>query len=140
MRNLLNNFLQSVASLIKVEMCVFFQPTASREELIAQAVYAGNDVIAKRPQAVRGFLSGWYETVASMRADKTATIPIAARQMDVSAILAGKVYDELIDNYSRDGRFDSEGLRVLVDSLVEMRALKSADVKALYTEEYLPSR
>jgi hypothetical protein len=75
-----------------------------------------------------------------MRADKAATIPIAARQMDVSAGVAGKVYDELINNYSRDGRFDEEGLRVLVDSLVEMGALKSADVKAFYTEDYLPSR
>jgi hypothetical protein len=43
----------------------------------------------------------------------------------------GKVDDELIDNYSRDGRFDAEDLRVLVDSLVEMGALKSADVKTL---------
>ncbi len=56
------------------------------------------------------------------------------------ASVAGKVYDELIDNYSTDGRFDPEGLQVLVDSLVEMGALKSADVKAYYTEEYLPSR
>ena len=65
---------------------------------------------------------------------------IAARQMDVSAAVAGKVYDELLDNYSRDGRFDPEGLRVLVDSLVEMGALRSADVSALYTEDYLQSR
>ena len=70
---------------------------------------------------------GWYETVAFMHADKSATIPIAVRQMDVSSLVAGKVYDELIDNCSRDGRFDAEGLRVLVDSLVEMGALKSAE-------------
>ena len=119
---------------------IFLKVSDYVPKMIAQAVYAGNDVIAKRPQAVRAFLSGWYETIAFMRADKAATIPIAARQMDVSTLVAGKVYDELIDNYSRDGRFDAEGLRVLVDSLVEMGALKSADVKALYTEEYLPSR
>jgi NitT/TauT family transport system substrate-binding protein len=119
---------------------IFLKVSDYVPKMIAQAVYAGNDVIAKRPQAVRAFLSGWYETVAFMHADKAATIPIAARQMDVSASVAGKVYDELIDNYSRDGRFDPEGLRVLVDSLVEMGALKSADVKAYYTEEYLPSR
>ena len=107
-------------------------------KMIAQAVYAGNDTIAKRPQTVRAFLSGWYEAVAFMRANRAATIPIAARQMDVSAVVAGKVYDELLDNYSRDGRFDQEGLRVLVDSLVEMGALRSADVSALYTEDYLP--
>jgi sulfonate transport system substrate-binding protein len=99
-------------------------------KMITQAVYAGNDTITKRPQAVRAFLSGWYEAVAFMRANKAATIPIAARQMDVSAVVAGKVYDELLDNYSRDGRFDPEGLRVLVDSLVEMGALRSADVSS----------
>ena len=109
-------------------------------KMIAQAVYAGNDTIAKRPQAVRAFLSGWYEAVAFMRANRAATLPLAARQMDVSPVVAGKVYDELIDNYSRDGRFDPEGLRVLVDSLVEMGALRSADVTALYTEDYLPPR
>jgi len=119
---------------------IFLKVSDYVPKMIAQAVYAGNDVIAKRPQAARAFLSGWYETVALMRADRAATIPIAARQMDVSAAVAGKVYDELIDNYSRDGRFDEEGLRVLVDSLVEMGALKSADVKAFYTEDYLPAR
>jgi ABC-type nitrate/sulfonate/bicarbonate transport system substrate-binding protein len=119
---------------------IFLKVSDYVPRMIAQAVYAGNDVIVKRPQAVRAFLSGWYETVAFMHADKSATIPIAARQMDVSSRVAGKVYDELIDNYSRDGRFDAEGLRVLVDSLVEMGALKSADVRAFYTEEYLPTR
>src|SRR5215467_6857691 len=109
-------------------------------KMIAQAVYAGNDLMAKRPQTVRAFLAGWYETVAFMRANKAVIVPIAARQMDVSRTVAGKVYDELIDNYSRDGRFDPEGLRVLVESLVEMGALRSADVTALYTEDYLPAK
>jgi NitT/TauT family transport system substrate-binding protein len=108
--------------------------------MITQAVYAHNDLIAKRPQALRGFLAGWYETVEFMRANKAATLPIAARQMDLSVALAGKVYDELIDNYSRHGRFEPEGLKVLVDSMVEMGALKTADVKALYTEAFLPER
>src|SRR5262249_15980413 len=84
---------------------IFLKVSDYVPKMIAQAVYAGNDVIVKRPQAVRAFLSGWYETVAFMHADKGATIPIAARQMDVSSRVAGKVYDELIDNYSRDGRF-----------------------------------
>jgi hypothetical protein len=73
-----------------------------------------------------------------MRANKPATIPIAAQRMDVSPVVAGRVYDELIDNYSTDGRFDPEGLQVLVDSLVEMGALKDANVSGLYTEDYLP--
>jgi NitT/TauT family transport system substrate-binding protein len=105
--------------------------------MIAQAVYAGNDVLAKRPDAVRRFLAGWYETVAFMRANKGATLPIAARQMDTSLPVAGRVYDELIDNYSTDGRFDPEGLKVLVDSLIEMGAMADPNVSGLYTEQYL---
>ena len=73
-----------------------------------------------------------------MRANKAAAVAISARQMGVSPAIAGRVYDELVGNYSTDGRFDPEGLKVLVDSLVEMGSLKSADVSALYTEAYLP--
>jgi len=105
--------------------------------MISQAVYAGNDLVAKRPDAVRRFLAGWYETVAFMRGDKAGTLPTAARQMDASASVASRVYDELIDNYSTDGRFEPEGLKVLVDSLIEMGAIQDANVRPLYTEEYL---
>src|SRR5262249_2040457 len=108
--------------------------------MITQATYARKDVLAKRPDAVRSFLKAWYETVAFMRANKTATIPIAGKQMDVSPAIASRIYDELIDNYSTDGRFEPEGLKVLVDSLVEMGALANANVRALYAEEYLPPK
>jgi NitT/TauT family transport system substrate-binding protein len=105
--------------------------------MIAQAVYAGNDLMAKRPQTVRAFLAGWYETVAFMRANKAATLPIAARRMDVSTAIAGRVYDELIDNFSTDGCFEADGLKVLVDSLIEMGAMQDPSVTALYTERFL---
>ena len=109
-------------------------------KMIAQMTYAQKKLLAQRPAAVRAFLAGWYETVAFMHADRAATIPIAAQRMDASPAVAGKVYDELMDNYSTDGRFDPEGLQVLVDSLVEMGALKDPNVSALYTEDYLPAK
>jgi NitT/TauT family transport system substrate-binding protein len=109
-------------------------------KMVTQAVYAGKDVLAKRPDAVRRFLAGWFETVAYMRANKEATVAISARQMDVSPAMANRVYDELIDNYSTDGRFEAEPLKVLVESLMEMGALSNADVRSLYTEDYLPAK
>jgi NitT/TauT family transport system substrate-binding protein len=108
--------------------------------MITQAIYAEKDMLAKRPDAVRRFLAGWYETVAFMRANKAATVPIAARRMDVSPAVAGRVYDELIGNYSTDGRFDPEGMKVLVESLTETGALANPDVTGLYTEEFLPAK
>jgi ABC-type nitrate/sulfonate/bicarbonate transport system substrate-binding protein len=109
-------------------------------KMIAQMTYAQKKLLAQRPAAARAFLAGWYETVAFMRANRAATIPIAAQRMDVSPVVAGKVYDELIDNYSTDGRFDPEGLQVLVSSLTDMGALKDPNVSGLYTEAYLPPK
>jgi NitT/TauT family transport system substrate-binding protein len=109
-------------------------------KMIAQAIYAQKNLIAARPDALRSFLAGWYETIDFMRNNKAATIPIAAQRMDVSPAVASRVYDELIGNYSTDGRFDPEGLQVLVDSLVEMGAIKDSNVSALYTEAYLPAK
>src|SRR3954469_19676284 len=43
--------------------------------MITQAIYAEKEMLAKRPDAVRRFLAGWYETVAFMRANKAATVP-----------------------------------------------------------------
>ncbi|GHO85561.1 sensor histidine kinase [Dictyobacter formicarum] len=41
---LLNNLVESVAAITKVELCVFFEPSASSEELIAHALYAPSSV------------------------------------------------------------------------------------------------
>ncbi len=119
---------------------IFLKVSDYVPKMITQAIYAGNATLAKRPDTVGKFLAGWYDTVAFMRANKVPTVAISARQMDVSPAIASRLYDELIDNYSTDGRFEPEGLRVLVSSLAEMGALTTTDVGALYTEDYLPSK
>ena len=59
---------------------------------------------------------------------------------DVSQALATRDYDELSGMFSRTGRFNSEALKVLSRSFVEMGALPSEpDVSKLITEQYLPS-
>src|SRR5437660_8696645 len=44
MTELLNNLVESVAVLIKVNMCVFFQLSPTKEELVAHALYAPSSV------------------------------------------------------------------------------------------------
>ncbi len=41
---LLNNLVESVAKVLRVEMCVFFEPSSSGEELFAHALYAPSSV------------------------------------------------------------------------------------------------
>jgi signal transduction histidine kinase len=59
---LLNNFLKSVETLVKVDICVFFQLSPNKEELVAQAMYGlstasqqddGSDMPAIAPLASR---------------------------------------------------------------------------------------
>ncbi|GCE18723.1 sensor histidine kinase [Dictyobacter kobayashii] len=41
---LLNNLVESVAAITKVELCAFFEPSATSEELVAHALYAPSSV------------------------------------------------------------------------------------------------
>ena len=40
-------------------------------------IFATDKLIAGKPAAVRGFLKGWFETIAFMRANKAETVEIA---------------------------------------------------------------
>src|SRR5262249_47262015 len=41
-------------------------------------IFATDKLIAERPQAVRGFLKGWFETIAFMRKNQAETVAIAS--------------------------------------------------------------
>ena len=43
-------------------------------------IFATDKVIASRPDAIRGFLKGWFETIAFMRKNKAETVTIAKRR------------------------------------------------------------
>src|SRR5712672_3014681 len=90
-------------------------------------IFATDKLIAERPEAVRGFLKGWLETVAFMRKSKAETVAIAK---DVTA----RVYDELMPMFSDDGRFHANALATLAKSYGELQLLpEEPDMKKLYT-------
>ena len=75
----------------------------------------------------------------SMRANKAATVKIAAEVTDKDEEITAKVYDELMPMFSDDGRFDAKALTLLSRSLVELDILKAEpDMSKLYTEDFLP--
>jgi ABC-type nitrate/sulfonate/bicarbonate transport system substrate-binding protein len=104
-------------------------------------IFATDKVIAERPDQVRRFLKGWFETVALMHSDKDATVKIAMPVMDTDARLTGEIYDELMPMFSDDGHFDPEALAVLQRSFVETNTLpREPDMSKLVTETFLPGR
>jgi NitT/TauT family transport system substrate-binding protein len=104
-------------------------------------IFATDKIIAARPEALRSFLQGWFETIAFMRANKPETVRIAKEIMGTNEATAGLIYDELMPMFSATGKFEPKALAVLSRSFVEMKTLPAEpDMKTLYTEAFLPKQ
>ena len=102
-------------------------------------IFATDNAIAGKPEALRGFLKGWLETIGFMRKNKAETVEIAKEVMGTDARTASGIYDELMPMFSDTGRFDPKALAVLRKSFVEMKTLpEEPDMAKLYTEAFLP--
>jgi hypothetical protein len=94
---------------------------------------------AKNPEAVRGFLKGWFETIADERAHRDETIAYALTAMKRSLAVETKEYDLVMPMFSSDGKFPVSGLKVLARSFVDLGQLDSEPpLTKYYTEKFLP--
>ena len=102
-------------------------------------IFATNKLMAERPQAVRGFLKGWFDTIAFMRANKAETGAIAKEVTMKDEDVTSRVYDEVMPMFSDNGKFNPAALVTLAKSYVELQYLPTEpDPAVLYTEEFLP--
>jgi NitT/TauT family transport system substrate-binding protein len=109
------------------------------DHFITHVFFAREDLIAKRPEAVRAFLKGWVDTIAFMKANKDKTVEITAKVINVSPSVASRAYDEQMAIFSTDGVFDPKAVEVLKQSFIEMGLLKEApDNNVMFTTEFVP--
>jgi NitT/TauT family transport system substrate-binding protein len=103
-------------------------------------IFATDKLIAADPAAVRAFITGWFQTIESMRADRTQTIKDLADVLGLDMPVATRSYDEFMPMFKSDGHFSKIALSVLSKSFVEMGTLPTepGDLGKLYTEEFLP--
>ncbi|HEY7299595.1 MAG TPA: ABC transporter substrate-binding protein [Xanthobacteraceae bacterium] len=102
-------------------------------------IYAGNRLIDRNPDALKGFLAGWFDAIAFMQEHKRQAIEIAAKRTGVSETVATEGYDDTMPIFSRTGRFNPKALDVLASSFVEMKVLPAKpEMASLITEAYLP--
>src|SRR5262245_38940383 len=102
-------------------------------------IFATTRIIAEKPEAVRAFLKGWFETIAFMRRNKAEAVKIAAEVTGKSESITSRSYDEVISMFSDTGRFDPKALETLRKSYVELKLLPAEpDMSTLYTEAFLP--
>ncbi len=109
------------------------------KNFIIHVIYATYKAIADRPNDLRSFVKGWFETIAFMRTHKAETVKISGAVIGKDPDITSRTYDELMPMFSDNGKFSPEALAVLSKSWVELGTLPGEpDVKTLYTEEFLP--
>jgi NitT/TauT family transport system substrate-binding protein len=106
---------------------------------IMHVIFATDDAMQKRPDDLKKFLVGWFETIRFMRANKAEAVRIGASVMHLSPATAGRVYDASMPMFSETGRFDPKAAAILAKSFVDLKMLPSEpDMTKLYTEKFLP--
>lgn len=109
------------------------------DDFITHVFFVREDVIAKRPEAVRAFLKGWFETIAFMKANKDKTVEITSKVLNLSPTVISRAYDEQIPIFTTDGTFDPKAVAALKQSFIEMGLLKEIpDDKVMFTTQFVP--
>jgi ABC-type nitrate/sulfonate/bicarbonate transport system substrate-binding protein len=108
-------------------------------DFIQHAIFASNAVLKEKPEVVRGFLKGWFETIAWMRAHKAESVEIARSITGFSPEVESREYDLVMPMFTSDGHFQAAGLKTIRESFKDLGLLDTEpDLSTLYTEAYLP--
>jgi NitT/TauT family transport system substrate-binding protein len=102
-------------------------------------IFATDNMVEKRTDALRRFLRGWFKTIAYIRANKDATVKITAKAIDVRESIVNRIYDAQVGGFSPDGAWDPASIEVIRKSLKELGILDSLpDAKTIYNDQFVP--
>lgn len=108
---------------------------------ITHVVFARRSLVADKPELVRRFLSGFFASIAFMKAHREETSRLAERILHQDASVAHKDYDSEIGMFVDDGQFDPQAITVLKQSFVDMGTLKQKPAdSAMFNTQFLPIR
>jgi NitT/TauT family transport system substrate-binding protein len=107
--------------------------------IAAGAIYATQHLIATDPDALRGFLAAWLETIDFITTHKAETVKIESEVTGYPESVMSKEYDVTKGMFSKDCKFDAESISNLKRAFVEQKLVTSVpDMSKLYTEAFLP--
>ncbi len=108
-----------------------------------QVIYASDKTIAEKPDAVRRFVKGWFETVGYARKNKAETVAFACDILGVRNSVGAEVYDQLMlsNFFSPDGVIVPSTLQAMSKSFVELKLLPAEeDLSRFVTSRFLPAK
>ena len=108
-------------------------------DFITHFIYATDKMMAARPDELRRFLRGWFDTVAWMNANKAESVKIITEVTKTSPELTAKTYDIEMPALSKNGKFDMKGFEAQKKIFIEPEELaKLSGNDRLMTDRYLP--
>jgi ABC-type nitrate/sulfonate/bicarbonate transport system substrate-binding protein len=106
---------------------------------IADMLFASDAMMEKHPQDVRGFIHGWFDTIAFMKKNKAETIRMTQKDTHLPDAIAAQIYDTEMPTFFDTGHFDRNKLAAVKQSLVDVGLVPRAPADdTLITEAYLP--
>ena len=88
-----------------------------------QIIFASDKAIAEKPDAVRRFVKGWFETIGYARKNKAETVAFVRDTLGVRDSVAAEVYEQLMPSnfFSSDGVIAPSTLQAMSKSFVELK-------------------
>jgi NitT/TauT family transport system substrate-binding protein len=121
------------------EWRVITSATPFVEHFITHVFFAREELIQKRPDLVRAFLAGWFDTIAFMKANKEKAVEITSKVVNLSPAVTARAYDEQISIFTADGTFDPQAVAALKQSFIEMGLLKEIpEDRVMFTTAFVP--
>lgn len=109
------------------------------KNFITHIIEVNKEYPKKHAKIITAFISGWFESVAYMKAHKAESVKIAAPVMGVPEPVAAATYDQVMSMFTSKGTFQKAGLERLNQSFVDIGSLPAkVDLSKYYTEAYLP--
>jgi ABC-type nitrate/sulfonate/bicarbonate transport system substrate-binding protein len=111
------------------------------KDFMIHTIYASDQVARERPDVVRRFLKGWFDTIAFMRQNKDETISASRARTNFSAGVEEKQYDLVMPMFSDTGRFEPSALATIRRSFVDLQLTdREPDLTRYCTEQFLAGR
>jgi ABC-type nitrate/sulfonate/bicarbonate transport system substrate-binding protein len=107
---------------------------------VTHAIFAQDNLMKNKPDQLRRFLKGWFESIKFMQDNKAMSVTIASKVTGAPEAIEALEYDRLMPRFfSLDGRFDLQDVAAVGKSLVMLQSADTPpDMAKLYTEDFLP--
>jgi ABC-type nitrate/sulfonate/bicarbonate transport system substrate-binding protein len=110
------------------------------KDFMIHTIYASDTMVQQRPDAIRRFLKGWFETIAFMRANRDATVQASRERTNFSIAVEEQQYDLVMPMFSATGRFEPRALATIQRSFVDLHLIdQEPDLNKYCTERFLPA-